>query len=225
MVILRKPKKVLRKTKPKLKKVSRKPKVKKSILNHERLNLTLPKTLTIKQYLTRFKATHSEVDFCQVDQYAEIRLKDLLPKLLRKYQKISKHRLLYRGRLNMRSRYKKIQVHYLIYDAKVGYSVMSPIYHRNRIKNLSEWQKFFYKPVAGYRFNIKKIFVEQVLEAIANNPEFNREYYFKDVIGWAAYGLSKTRNSKKYPKRVKKIKKRQLQNAHYSRRRYGNFKR
>jgi len=118
-------------------------------------------------------------------------LRERVAELRRKYKHVNPFKFFYNKAGELKARYKRIRVWYLIHDKDIGYSVMRMDYKRLMTMNVSKWTELHRTKVGEYN-SLYSIFTQAVLPAINNKG--GNQWRFKSLIGWA--GLSDSRSAK-----------------------------
>lgn len=143
-------------------------------------------------------------------------LKDRVRAIIRKYKRVNNKRFLYNEKRELKGRYSRIKVYFLIHDEKRGYSIFPFEFKRAMLFSVPEWTKLLTKPLGKYD-SLYSIFTQAVLPAI-NNKGGSR-WRFISLLGWT--GVHDLRQGKHSTKRKSgnKATKKRTTNARRSGRR------
>lgn len=108
-------------------------------------------------------------------------LRDRVAGIIRKYKHVSPHKFFYNDKSDLRERYTKIKVWYLIHDPLRGYSVLNMDFRRKEPMTVSEWGRMHKERVGKYD-SLYNVFTQAVLPAINNKG--GNAWRFISLLGW-----------------------------------------
>jgi len=110
-----------------------------------------------------------------------VTLRDRIRRLIRRYKRINRHRYLYNSKRDLKGRFNRVTVHFLIHDEERGYSIFPFEFKRKKLFSVPEWTKLIAKPYGGYD-SLYSIFTQAVLPAINNKG--GAQWRFKALLAW-----------------------------------------
>lgn len=119
-------------------------------------------------------------------------LRDRIGALRSRYKFISPSRFLYNDNKELRRRYKKIQVWFLITDTGLGASIHPPTFGRAKAYSVKQWEKAFTVPGIVGEVSVMGIYTGTILPAM--NAKGGRDWKFSSVIAWT--GIHEDRKDK-----------------------------
>lgn len=118
-------------------------------------------------------------------------LRERVKEIIRRYKHVNGQKFCYNSDAELKRRYKRITVWYLIHDKERGYSVMKLQFKRIMPMNVDTWARLHREAIGEYK-SLYSILTQAILPAINNKG--GNAWKFISLLAWA--GASDNRPAK-----------------------------